>query len=91
MYATYHVRSQTLPLACQRWKSVDIELITLREPQQMCYNVVFELSTVIDDIYRFFQFYDIKRGGDCEIKKQTFCPHTILYELIFIFQYLLDC
>ena len=43
-----------------------------------------------DDIYRFFNFYDIKRSGGGEAEKPMSSPNTILYELILVFQYFVE-
>ena len=45
----------------------------------------------MNDIYRSPKFYDIKRGGGCEFRKQVFFTKAILHVLTVVFQYYVDC
>lgn len=60
-------------------------MIMLRKIQQMYNDAIFELSIIIDDIYKFFNLYNIKQNNNNKYKKLMFCAKRVLYELILLF------
>lgn len=60
-------------------------MITLRELQRTYDDTIFEFSIVIDDIYKYFDLYDIKRSDEGAYRKQMSCTQKVLYELISLF------
>jgi hypothetical protein len=55
---------------------------TARERQQTYCNSIFELRIIIDNIYKYFEFYDIKRIENDDVRDFSSKHQISIFDLI---------
>ncbi len=63
-------------------KTREFTTTTARERQRSYCDSVFELRTIVNNIYRYIKFYDIKRTENDDVKDSASRHQILIFDLI---------